>query len=222
MQPTDKITETGKAVVELKNLLSSGAITVGEKLPEERELAEKYKMGVSTIREALLILQTLGHVEIKRGKGIFSSNGGEDMTASATSWFAEHVVQMSDFMEARRIFESSTIKLAVEKATVTEIKQLEKIHKIFEKAVEDDDLVALVESDKAFHHGIVRATHNKVLSILNHTLERTFEKYRIKALSIKKLRMNSLIPHHNILQAIKDRDAEKAHKEMVHHLDFFY
>ena len=219
METIEKIATTGKVVSKLKELVTSGDISEGERLPEDKELAKKLNVGVSIVREALFILQAQGYVKIKRGQGIFLAKMDKDVSEYAAEWFSGHFVQMSDYMEARRAVETAAVKLAVNRARRSEIEQLEQIHKIFERAVEDNDIVALVESDKAFHQTIVKAAHNKVFNLLNYTLERGFEKYRIEAFSIQKNHLNSLVPHRNIINAIKNRDADEAQKAMIAHLD---
>jgi GntR family transcriptional repressor for pyruvate dehydrogenase complex len=219
METIEKIAATGKAVSKLKELIVSDEIAEGEKLPEEKELAKKIDVSASIVREALFILQALGFVEIIRGKGTFKAKMEKEASKSATDWFSGHFVQMSDYMEARRAIETAAVKLAVQRANDSEIEQLEQIHKIFERAVINNDIIALVEADKAFHHTIIKAAHNKVFNLLSYTLEKGFEKYRIEAFSIKKTHINSLIPHRNIISAIKKRDAEGAQKAMMSHLD---
>ena len=103
MNIIDKIEAVSKAVSGLQKLVASEEITKGERLPEDRELSHRLNVGLSTIREALFILQALGSVEIKRGKGTFLTNTGKDVTKSATVWFSKHAEQMSDYMVARQV-----------------------------------------------------------------------------------------------------------------------
>jgi GntR family transcriptional repressor for pyruvate dehydrogenase complex len=219
METIEKIAATGKAVSMLKELVTSGELSEGEKLPDEKELAKRIGVGVAIVRETLFILQVLGYVEIIRGQGTFKAKMEKDVSQSVTDWFAGHFVQMSDYMEARRAIETTAVTLAVKRARDSEIEQLEQIHKIFERAVKDNDIIALVEADKAFHQTIIKAAHNRVFKLLNYTLEKGFEKYRIEAFSMRKTHINSLIPHRNIINAIKMRDADAAMKAMMSHLD---
>ena len=126
---------------------------------------------------------------------------------------------VTDAAEAVGLNRKMAISAASPRASSSEIQELEQIHKAFEKAILDDDVVGLSETDKAFHHTIIRAAHNKVFNIINHRLEEAFEKYRVKSFSIKQSRLRSLEQHRNIVQAMKNRDAEGAAREMVEHLD---
>ena len=222
MDPIKKIALIEAAASKLTELIKSGKFSEGDKLPSERELSSRLKISRAAVQEALIVLQALGQLEIKRDLGAFVAGTDKNVAASATQWFSEHVLQMGDYMEARQAIESAAAGLASQRAREGEIGQLEQIHREFEKAVEEGVVVGIVEADKAFHGTIIKATHNRVFSIINHKLERAFEKYRIKSFSIRDSRMRSLLQHRAILDAIKNRDAVKAQEEMTHHLDVAY
>ena len=219
MNAIEKIATIETAVEGIRNLIATEAIAEGQMIPSETELVQKLNVDLSAVREAIVVLQALGYIEIQRVRGAVAAKPAEDALKSATQWFASHAEQMSDYMEARQAIESAAVTLAVQRASSSEIQELEQIHKAFEKAILDDDVVGLSETDKAFHHTIIRAAHNKVFNIINHRLEEAFEKYRVKSFSIKQSRLRSLEQHRNIVQAMKNRDAEGAAREMVEHLD---
>jgi len=222
MDPIKKINEIEAAVSKLKNLILTGEIKTGAILPSEKELATKLDLELAAVREATVVLRALGFIELQRDAGFIVVKNAEDTFASTTSWFAEHVEQMSDYMEARQAIESKSAALAVQRASEIEMAQLEQIHKEFEKANRLDDVAGLAEADKAFHNAIVKASHNKVLIIINHRMEGAFEKYRIKSFSMQSSRPRTLEQHRRIIDAIRARDAERAQKEMMHHLDIAY
>jgi len=222
MDPIERIKEIETAVSKLKNLILTGELKTGEKLPSESELSQKLDLGLSAVREAIVVLRALGIIDIQRDVGAIVVKNAEDSFESTTHWFAEHVEQMSDYMEARQAIEAKAAALAVQRASDIEIAQLEQIHRAFEKANELDDVAGLAEADKAFHNAIIKATHNKVMIIINHRMEGAFEKYRIKSFSMKSSRPRTLQQHRRIIDAIRARDAETAQSEMLHHLDIAY
>ena len=219
MNAIEKIATIETAVEGIRNLITTEAIAEGQMITSESELVQRLNVDLSAVREAVVVLQALGYIEIQRDRGAVVAKPAEDSLKSAAQWFASHAEQMSDYMEARQAIESAAVKLAVQRASSSEIRQLEQIHEAFEKAVLDDDVVGLSETDKAFHHTIIRSAHNKVFNIINRRLEEAFEKYRVKSFSIKQTRLRSLDQHRNIIQAMKNRDAEGAAKEMLEHLD---
>jgi GntR family transcriptional repressor for pyruvate dehydrogenase complex len=219
MNAIEKIATIETAVQGIRDLIATEGLSEGQTIPSENELVKKLGVDLSAVREAIVVLQALGYIELQRDGGAVVAEPAEDSLKSATQWFASHAEQMGDYMEARQAIESAAVKLAVQRASANEIQQLEEIHKAFEKAVLDDDVVGLAEADKAFHHTIVRSAHNKVFNIINHRLEEAFEKYRVKSFSIKQTRLRSLDQHRNIVQAMKNRDADGAAREMTGHLD---
>ena len=76
-------------VENLRDFLKSDVLTIGQKLPSETELAHRYGVGRSTIREALRLLQAQGFVELRPNAGAFLSSKEPDST-KAIHWIAEH------------------------------------------------------------------------------------------------------------------------------------
>ena len=60
-----------KIMIEIKSSLIQGDLKLGDKLPSERELTEKYGVSRGAVREAVKMLVALGVVEIKRGDGTY-------------------------------------------------------------------------------------------------------------------------------------------------------
>ncbi len=219
MATSEIIAESEKAVTKLKELIATGRLSEGDKLPGERVLAQELGVGVARIREAILVLQTFGQLTIKRGKGVFVAGSHDNAPQDSIQWFSEHAFQMGDFMEARLLIEPAAARLAVRRATASETQEMEQIHETFERAIEREDMVALVEADREFHHTIIKATHNRVLAIIDHRLARAFEKYRVKSFSMRESRLNSLLSHRRVLKAIQERNEDAAEAEMRRHLD---
>ena len=61
-------------VDQIKNMILSGKLKIGDKLPPERELAELYKVSRTSVREALKALEAIGVLEIRQGGGIYIVN----------------------------------------------------------------------------------------------------------------------------------------------------
>ena len=61
----------GQVIKEILNNIMEGTLQPGEKLPTEREFAEMFRVGRSTIREAVSALAVIGYLEVVQGRGIF-------------------------------------------------------------------------------------------------------------------------------------------------------
>lgn len=219
MKPIEKISVTDMAVENLKELILSGEMKVGDKLPTEKEICNMLNISRSTVREAFRVLQAMGFVEMRRGRGAFVAKVTEDDPNNIINWFVEHEVQFTDFMEVRMGIEPLGVKLAIQRATPQEVKELEEIHANFEKAMDEQDLVGLLTTDEAFHKHIMMATHNKLLISINQKVLDVFAEYRSKSFAVKETFKNALEPHRKILEAIKNRDIEAGVKEMINHIN---
>lgn len=98
-------------VKELRMLIKKEGIKTGEKLPSERELAERLKVGRSTVREALRSLELLGLIETKRGEGTFLADFGKHQLVEV---LAEFIMQqpnsLKDVRETRSVHEIAAIR----------------------------------------------------------------------------------------------------------------
>jgi len=98
-------------VKELRTLIKEEGIKTGEKLPSERELAERLKVGRSSVREALRSLELLGFIETRRGEGTFLADFGKHQLVEI---LAEFIMQqpnsVQDVHDTRRIHEISAIQ----------------------------------------------------------------------------------------------------------------
>lgn len=68
-----------KVIDKIKEKIFSGKIKIGDKLPPERDLAEEYKVGRPSIREAVRGLEILGLLEVKQGSGTYVRNNIEKL-----------------------------------------------------------------------------------------------------------------------------------------------
>lgn len=219
MKPLESISRTEKVLESLKEYITSGEISVGDKFSTEQEICRKLKVGRSTVREAYRILQTMGYIELKAGRGAFVSKINNDETGSAANWFSKHGLQIMDFMEVRMVLEPLAVKLAIERATEEEIENLVEIQYQFESALSSKDSVKLSVLDETYHNTIFEATHNKLLIELNKKISSAFSVYRSKAFSMHENMANALEPHRKILGAIKQRNVRTAQSEMLKHLE---
>lgn len=219
MKPIEKISVTDAAVLQLKNLITSGELTIGDKLPSEKEIGLTLNIGRSTVRESLRVLQAMGFVEIKKGRGSFVAKTSEDDTNKIIDWVVEHEIQVNDFMEVRMAIEPSAIKLAIQRITDKEVQELEEIHETFEEAILNKDVVKLLTTDETFHKQIVMATHNKLLININEQVLDVFREYRSKSFAVNEVFRNALEPHRQILNAIKKHDIYAGVKAVINHLN---
>ncbi|KYM43997.1 FadR/GntR family transcriptional regulator [Fusobacterium necrophorum] len=201
-----------KVIDKIKEKIFSGKIKIGDKLPPERDLAEEYKVGRPSIREAVRGLEILGLLEVKQGSGTYVRNNIEKlMVDSLDIIYNTNNVSDREVIEFREMFEYSSVKLAALNATDEEIAELECI---LRRMKETNSSQELEELDLSFHEQIAVMSHN-ILIMETFVAIRNFFNRCIKN-SVHLIYLNGeknqdIIDYHiYIFDAIKDRDSTVA------------
>ena len=150
----------------IKDLIKSGEIKVGDKLPSEKELSDAFGVGRTSVREALQALEFSEIIVTKKGVGRFLvkiSPPEEDILSTwveATSFYK--------LMEARKLFEIAIIKLAVERATEETIQKMQEL--IDKMSKQKADLDDFYETELKFHQTIFETCDNEIITELMTTI----------------------------------------------------
>lgn len=218
MKEIQKISITDAVVANIKEAIEVGEYEPGKKLPTEAALCDEMKVSRSSVREALRILQALGYVEIKPGRGAFVTEKREEPKLER-QWFDVEKIKFVDFMEVRLVLENLAVRLAVERAAPKQIEELEQIHDSFCEACEKHELTKLIMLDEMFHTKIMLYTRNQLLINMNKELQDTCRVYRSESLMSEKLFDRAIGPHGKIVECFKNKDAKQAVIEMKRHLE---
>ena len=196
------------------DLIKRGEIPVGGRLPPERELAEQFNVSRPTIREAIIALEALGHVEVKTGSGIYVLNG-----RSHNGSINENVSPF-ELTEARALIEGEAAALAANLITEEELQELEQSLEDMARENDEGDL-ASGDADRKFHQVIANATRNEMIVSLIEQLwhvrnnsPRVFKAYKSICEQDGARRVEE---HQEIFDALARRDAPAARTAMHHH-----
>jgi GntR family transcriptional repressor for pyruvate dehydrogenase complex len=204
-------------VTQIQDLIKKGRLKQGDQLPNEKELSETFKVSRSTVREAILSLETLSLVERRQGDGTYIIDSHEDALVSplAYSLFGEKD-DLIDIFYLRKIIEPEVAHIAAENATAAEIEELEKI--LGEQEHEVTGSNQEVHTDTTFHHLLARMAKNRVMERLLLALVDLLSETRDDYLQSEERRRGSVKGHHRILDAIKSGNGRAARKAMIKHL----
>ena len=218
MIPVRKVSIIDQVVESIKESIDSGYFQEGKKLPSEKQLCASLNVSRSTLREAFRVLETIGYVELKPGKGAFVKQLKFHNSINVRDWFRVNAPRLNDFIEVREAIETLAIKIASEKYTEEEFAELATINEEFARAVEEGDVHRIARLDEDFHQAIVRMTHNSLLININDLVAKEFEKYRSVSFKVPRNAQSALEPHQMILDSLRDRDAKRAIKSVTYHL----
>lgn len=219
MKEIQRMSITDSVVANIKDLILSGEYKVNDKLPTEMSLCQELKVSRTCVREALRVLQALGFVEIRPGKGAFVADYEKKMEKSNGVFSNLDNARFHDFMEVRMAIETLSVRLAVERCTSKQLQSLKEIHQAFLEANASHDMIKLIMLDELFHKEIVACTSNPLLIDINKQVLDAFRIYRGDSFSNDTVYQNAVEPHSRILLCFETHNSSLAVEEMKKHLE---
>lgn len=210
-----------KIVEQVQDLIKEGKLKLGDKLPPEHTLAEKFGTSRPSVREALSALEILGVIESRGGKGNFIKDNLNSPLYERRFKELEEEESPFELLEARKAVETEIAGLAAEKATSEDIREIEEALDRMKNALNDTPRV--MEFDREFHIAIAKAAHNSVLfQMMNYLADGLKESLWVnikeKSWALPGHPQKYLEEHTKLLEAIKKGDKKAARRTMYSHL----
>lgn len=216
---TRKIYE--EIVERIREFITSGELQPGDRLPSERDMAERLQVSRASVREAFSALEMLGLLEIRTGEGTYIRQVNIESVMSSLTWvlYMEKDAVL-ELLEVRKILEVQVAALAAQRANPEDLQNIEEALKQMYRDLQN---VRLGEhADERFHFAIAQATHNKILihlmSALSDTMERTLKASRSKLYEGKDMPERLYKEHALIYEAIRQQEPSEASERMFAHL----
>jgi GntR family transcriptional repressor for pyruvate dehydrogenase complex len=206
------------AADQLLEMVVSGGLEPGERLPPERELCARLGVSRTVVREALNLLEARGLISIEHGRGAVVSGGNTDAVRDALGVILRvRPKVLWELLEMRAILEVGISGLAAERATEEDTDamrvQLERM------AAAIDAPEGYVDADVEFHALLARAARNGVLlTMLEPIVDLLRASRRVSASRRPGSALRALGEHEEILRRVEAGDAEGARREMRAHL----
>jgi len=217
LEPVKSIRIYEDIVRQVKTLIADGRLTSGDRLPPERELAERFRVSRTSVREALRSLQSRGLIEIRAGEGAFVRDiSVEALIEPLALVILPHREAVGELFEARRLLEPAIAALAARRATSEEIGEMERI--LAEQAREVESGRTGMAQDSALHAAIAAAAHNRAIVRIVSALVDLLGQSREESLLTRGRPQRSHQNHRRILAAIRRRDTDGAYRAMLDHL----
>ncbi|MDL2272782.1 FadR family transcriptional regulator [Desulfovibrio sp. OttesenSCG-928-I05] len=212
-----KKTVADQVIDQIKSLLSGGDLRPGSQLPPERQLAEMLGVSRPSLREALRALEYAGVLETRVGEGVFVSDGSCMLSNNLQMSHLLQQYALEEMIEVRKVLETASIKLAVERASDEDIACIRKVHE--ESKAELHSREGFAHSDYAFHQAIVEAAHNSIFVVMLQTMRQMMSDFNIELLATVKGRRAVIQNHEEVLEALASRESKAAAKALESHLD---
>lgn len=150
-----------RVIAYVKEEIFSGRLTLGRRLPPERELAEQLGVGRNSVREALRTLGVIGVVESTQGAGNFvSGNFEESLHTWLTMMFLLNRTDTKQISQLRQALEMQAALLAVNTLSEAEQATLTQLVTALRESKDEEESVAL---DKKLHHIIIEGSRNPLI-----------------------------------------------------------
>ncbi len=215
-----ELTKKKKSLVEtvsdeITKYIMDNELQVGDKIPNEFELAEKLNVGRSTVREAIKALVSRNVLEVKRGSGTFiSSKAGVADDPLGLELIKDRAKLAQDLLEVRFMIEPEIASIAATKATEEEIERLQHLCDEVEQLILHKKNHRL--KDIEFHTEIAKISRNQVVATLIPIIDKSIEIFI--ELTKSALEQETIETHREIFEAIKNKDPKGAHDAMYLHL----
>jgi DNA-binding FadR family transcriptional regulator len=201
---------TESAIVSIRDLIASGRLTAGQRLPAEAELAAELGLSRNSLREAVRALAQAGVLTVRHGDGTYVSSLEPQKLFGGLSLLTE-LMQTDGLLEAfqvRRLLEPPATGLAASMATPEDVADLRASLEAMSHAEGTEELVKL---DDQFHQRVIECTGNVTLQCLLGALAGQSLRARIwRTVAERGVRTDTLLQHAAIVEAIASGDSALA------------
>jgi GntR family transcriptional regulator, transcriptional repressor for pyruvate dehydrogenase complex len=207
-----------RAADQLLEMVVSGGLEPGERLPPERELCARLGVSRTVVREALNLLEARGLISIEHGRGAVVSGGNTDAVRDALGLILRvRPKVLWELLEMRAILEVGISGLAAERATEEDTDAMRA--ELERMAASIDTPEGYVDADVEFHALLARGARNGVLlTMLEPIVDLLRASRRVSASRRPGSALRALGEHEEILRRVEAGDAEGARREMRAHL----
>ena len=187
----------------LREAILKGDLKPGERLME-LQLASKLGVSRTPIREAIRMLE-------QEGLAVTTPRKGAEVAKMTLK-------DMEDVLEIRDALDELAVRIACQKISDEQLKQLEDMKELFEKSTQTGNVKKIAEADVTFHDVIYEATGNpKLVTLLNNLREQVY-RYRVEYIKDPKNYPTLIAEHEAILESLKNRDVKNAVEAMHVHV----
>ena len=210
----DDVSVVNNVVNQISSLILERRFLSGERIPTETELGEQLGVSRNSIREAIKILNAVGILEVKRGKGTF-------VASTVTPTFFDPLIfslilepkSNKDLYELRMMFDSMVLFCAIERISDDQIQELETIvdntWKMYSEGKCLDDMEYYISQDVTFHKSLLKTTGNPLIQRIGHSILEFIPEYVKKSIQQNQGILRSINNHKDIIRTLKSRDRSK-------------
>lgn len=217
IRPVSRATLPQEIVKAVTDLIMKRVWKPGDMIPSEKELAIRFQVGRSTIREAVKSLVVLGVLEARAGEGSFVREPTSELLSGAFRWgLLLSEGNLDDLVEVRILVEVECARRAALNVTDALVSQLDA--SLDEMRAEPMDHQAFMEADTRFHLAIAHAAKNPIFESVGSTIQSIVRIWYPKTYYIPETKDRTVAEHRAIAEAIGSGRDDLAGEAMRAHL----
>jgi DNA-binding FadR family transcriptional regulator len=210
-----------KLAASIAALIAEGEFKVGDRLPSERALADRFNVSRTLVREAIIVLEIQGNVEVRGGSGIYVCAPVAGAVAPASAYTLSPGPGPFELLRARCLIEAEIAAVAAESRKDSDLDRI--YSALVEMRDNMHDKEANEAADRMFHLRIAESTGNSVLlqmvtAVWDHTKAPIWSQMEAH-FHTPALRRASQDDHQRVFTALLERDADAARKAMRAHIE---
>ncbi|MGW3420749.1 FadR/GntR family transcriptional regulator [Streptomyces phaeochromogenes] len=198
----------------LRSYAAEGGLGAGDRLPPERDLAARLGVSRASVKQAIVVLEVQGLVEVRHGGGTYLVR--DTLDAEPVEQLVERRRRLPDVLDAREALETKLAELAAERRTDEDVSAMDSalVHM-------RDEIQAGghgIEGDRRFHAAVTAAAHSGILAEFMRSIADQITESRHESLRQPSRPTRSLTQHRAIFDAIVARQPGRAAAAMRRHV----
>ncbi len=200
-------------------LIADRQLAVGDQFESVRSLAERFKVAVPTVREALRRLEAIGALELRHGSGVYIGPNVDRLVLANPLALKPTAGRLVELLQARALIEPPVAALAAKARSEAALVQMEADLVQAAELIASGDHGRLAEINMDFHRALAQASGNATLAEVVESVTVVNVREQLEILHIHGDRETDLAEHHAILAAVRAGDDVLAEQLTRAHLD---
>lgn len=208
----------------LKNFIAEGKIKAGEKLPSENELCAMLGVSRPPVNAAVNRLRAMGLVEVRPGDGSYVKNFSSSDYIKNYVDLVKDVMDIPELLEVRWVLDVESFRLAMNRATPEDLRELEDITHRYEQARKEKDFDTAADTDFAFHLHICKCSKNRyffmMYELIGDLLRRQIQMFLVSQDKYAAEDFKVIDDHAQMYQALRDKDFDRYLRVLEEHTNY--
>jgi GntR family transcriptional repressor for pyruvate dehydrogenase complex len=203
-----------QVVDQLRTYVTDRGLRTGDRLPPERELAERLGVSRVSIKQAIVVLEVQGLVDVRHGGGTYLRR--DSLDTEPVEALVDRKRRLPDVLEAREALETKLAELAAHRRTAGDLAEIDAALSLMRREIAAGELG--IDGDRRFHAAVTAAARSSLLAQFMRSIAEQIAESRQESLRQPGRPLRSLAQHQRIADAVRAGDPRAAASAMRRHV----